>query len=64
MAYYPQLTPSQVREILLQSVVTHAGQQVLQPGSEDLYVDFGTLSRTGGIVNAYEALKLAEKMTQ
>jgi hypothetical protein len=35
---------------------------VQQPGSQKM-VDFATLSRTGGIVNLYEAVKLAQQMT-
>ena len=36
--------------------------QVRQPGSQKR-VDFATLARTGGIVNLYEAVKLARQMT-
>jgi hypothetical protein len=35
---------------------------VLKPGSKTEKVDFATLSKTGGIVNAYKALQLASKM--
>ena len=37
---------------------TPVHRQVLRPGSQHL-VDFATLSRTGGIVNFYEAVRLA-----
>jgi len=34
---------------------------VYKPGTHDL-VDFTTLSKTGGVVNAYKALEIASKM--
>ncbi len=59
MSYYPELTASDVKEILLQSATKINNTLVYKPGSKDV-VDFSSLSATGGIVNAYEALKLAE----
>ena len=60
-AYFPQLTAGQLKQIVMQSAVPYH-TQVRQPGSQKL-VDFATLSRTGGIVNLYEAVKLAQQMT-
>ncbi|MBJ6110041.1 S8 family serine peptidase [Hymenobacter sp. BT523] len=60
-AYFPQLTALQLKQIILQSAVPYH-TQVYKPGTKQL-VDFATLSRTGGIVNLYEAVKLADKMT-
>ncbi|MBD2724203.1 S8 family serine peptidase [Hymenobacter armeniacus] len=60
-AYFPQLTALQLKQIILQSAVPYH-TQVYRPGTKQL-VDFATLSRTGGIVNLYEAVKLADKMT-
>ncbi len=59
MSYYPELTASDVKEILLQSSTKITNTLVYKPGSKDV-VDFSSLSATGGIVNAFEALKLAE----
>ncbi len=65
-SYYPQLTAQQVKEILEKSAVKHKGKVPL-PGSateekpEGKSVSFKKLSRTGGVVNLYEAVKLAEK---
>jgi subtilisin family serine protease len=61
MAYYPELTASEVKDILLRSATDLSDMLVNRPGSET-EVPFSTLSVTGGIVNAYEALKLAEQM--
>ncbi len=60
MAYYPELSASQVKEILMETV-TKPDQIVFKPGTEDP-VPFSSLSVSGGIVNAYEALKRAEEI--
>ncbi|GAA4030168.1 S8 family peptidase [Hymenobacter glaciei] len=60
-AYFPQLTAAQLKQIIMQSAVPYH-TQVQQPGSKKM-VDFATLSRTGGIVNLYEAVKLAQQLT-
>lgn len=63
-SYYPDLTAVQLKDILLKSAVKYKGTKVPVPGSKDKEIDFAELSQTGGIVNAYEALLLAEKMTK
>ena len=66
MAYYPNLTAADVKKVIMQSVtMTYANQSVLRPndGNYGAKVPFSTLSATGGIVNAYNALKLAETMS-
>ena len=60
-AYFPQLTAVQLKQIIMQSAVAYH-TQVLKPGTKTM-VDFATLSRTGGIVNLYAAVKMAEQMT-
>ena len=64
MAYYPQLTAADVKQVILQSTTSHADQMVMLPGSGPAgqKVPFGTLSRTGGIVNAFAALRMAEQL--
>ncbi len=59
-SYYPELTAEQVKECLEKSVVKQ-NYKVKKPGSEDK-VPFSTLSRTGGVVNVFEAVKLAGQM--
>jgi cell wall-associated protease len=59
-SYYPDLTAEQVKECLEKSVVKQ-NYSVKKPGSEDK-VPFSSLSRTGGVVNVYEAVKLAGQM--
>ncbi|MEO9886598.1 MAG: S8 family peptidase [Balneola sp.] len=61
MSYYPTLTASEVKMILLQSV-SPIERIVYRPGS-DVAVPFSSLSSTGGILNVYKALMLAEMKT-
>lgn len=63
-AYYPHLTAAQLKDVLLRSAVRYTDETVVQPGTEDQEVPFNTLSVTGGVVNAYEALRLAASMGQ
>ena len=60
-SYFPQLTAAQPKQIILQSAVPYH-TKVLKPSTKKS-VDFATLSRTGGIVNLYEAVKLAQQLT-
>jgi subtilisin family serine protease len=55
-SYYPKLTAIQVKEIILNSVAK-VNHTVTVPGKGN--VQFSELCRSGGIVNAYNALKLA-----
>ncbi|MEX2235502.1 MAG: S8 family peptidase [Cyclobacteriaceae bacterium] len=61
MSYFPDLSAEQVREILRQSTRKFDGLKVNKPGSKDS-VPFNQLSSSGGMVNAYEAVKLAMTM--
>lgn len=58
MSYFPDLTAQQVRDIIRQSTRKFDGLKVTVPGGQE-EVPFNTLSETGGLVNAYEAVKLA-----
>jgi subtilisin family serine protease len=62
MGYYPNLNVADVRRIIVSSVSNHGEQMVTKPGSDDK-VPFGSLSISGGIVNAYRAIKMAEQMS-
>lgn len=62
-SYYPNLTAVQLKEVLLKSSIKYTGKEVNKPGSKS-NIKFEELSQTGGIVNAYEALKLAEEMSK
>jgi subtilisin family serine protease len=64
LAYYPDLTAAQVKRILLESTTREPDLRVAVPGSATDRVRFGDLSATGGIVNAYEALRLAAQSSR
>ncbi|HEX7242924.1 MAG TPA: S8 family peptidase, partial [Longimicrobiaceae bacterium] len=61
LAYYPELSAGDVRQVILESATRYTSQSTVRPGSEDQAVPFGGLSATGAVVNAYEALRLAEQ---
>ena len=64
MSYYPNLSAADVKRIILDSATRYADQRVVRPGAQNgEQVPFGSLSITGGVVNAYSALKLAEQMS-
>jgi subtilisin family serine protease len=60
-SYYPQLSASQVKHVIMNSG-TKINMEVLVPGKEGEKVNFSELSVTGSVVNAYNALLLADKM--
>ncbi len=62
LSYYPDLTPLDARQIIIDSVVPYRGTTTQRPGGGDP-VDFGTLSISGGVVNALRAVELAETRT-
>jgi len=60
-SYYPQLSASQVKHIIMNSGVT-VNLNVLVPGQKGEKAQFSSLSKAGSIANAYNALLLADKM--
>ena len=60
MSYFPGLSPEEVRDILVSSVRRFEGLEVQKPGSGDA-TSMTSLCRTGGVVSALEAVKLAMK---
>lgn len=61
LSYFPNLTAGQVKDILLQSSFK-PDILVNRPGSK-IQVPFSSLSVSGGIVNAYNAVKMAIAIT-
>ncbi|MFC5412063.1 S8 family peptidase [Larkinella bovis] len=57
-SYFPKLTYSDLKRIIEKSAIVQ-NRRVLRPESNEL-VEFTDLSKTGAIVNLYEAIKLAE----
>lgn len=58
-SYYPKLTAVQVKDIIMKSVVKVTHNVNTMKGEQTVSVPFSDLCITGGIVNAYNALKLA-----
>lgn len=62
-SYYPSLTMFQIKDIIFKSVNDVSERTTPIPGGNS-EVQFGSLCETGGIVNVYNAVLLAEEMTK
>ncbi|MGR3810593.1 S8 family peptidase [Jiulongibacter sp. NS-SX5] len=62
-SYFPSLTAAEIKKILLTSSVKLSEADVILPGTQET-VKFGSLSTTGGLVNAYNAIKMALDLTE
>ena len=61
--YYPKLTVQQIKSIILDSGVT-IDKMVIKPGTKDEKVPFSDLCKTGKVLNTYNAMQLAKKVSQ
>ena len=64
-SYYPELSASQVKHIIMNSgtkIDMEVSKPIKSKGDEPTKISFSKLSVSGSVVNAYNALKLAEKM--
>lgn len=61
-AYYPSLTAVEVKQIIMESGTSL--KNMISVGEDKHKVNFSEISKSGKIVNAYNALLLAEKMTK
>ena len=61
-SYYPNLTASQVKHVIMDSGIKF-NKPVLKPGDQSGTVNFSDLSVSGRILNAYNALILADQLT-
>jgi len=59
LSYYPDLSAEQVKDIIERSAKKTSTVSFTKPGTEDEKISLDQLSITGGIVNAFDALKLA-----
>ena len=68
-AYYPELSGSQIRNLLIDNVTSRKGVEVEKgirvniQQSQDLFI-FDDLCIAGGILNAYQAVVAADKLTK
>jgi subtilisin family serine protease len=60
MEYYPKLSPAQIKYVIEKS----AQKPVIKAKNPETKeeIDFSDLSRSGGLINAYEAIKLASTL--
>ena len=67
--YYPNLTGAQIRNILLENVTSRKGVEVEKgiivdgKQAQDLFL-FEDLCLSGGILNAYQAIMAADKLSK
>jgi subtilisin family serine protease len=62
-SYYPKLTARQVKYIIMNSGIEF-NKQVVKPGTQSELVNFDDLSVNGRILNAYNALLMADNMSK
>ncbi len=62
LEYFPGLSPADVKYCIEKSVSVPAAK-AKKPGTENEMVSFSNLSESGGIINAYGAVKLASIMS-
>ncbi len=60
LSYYPQMSAVQLKKVLMKSAV-RPEIAVKKPGTKDVMVKYKDLCIAAGIINAYEAAKLAER---
>jgi subtilisin family serine protease len=66
-SYYPELSAVQLKDVLIKSVTSYAKLKVNKPDTKSdvkQQVAFSSLCKSGGEINAYNALKLAAKVAK
>jgi subtilisin family serine protease len=61
LSYFPSLTAADVKDIIIQSSTRFPDQNVVRPGEGDARVPFASLSVSGGVVNVYNAVRMAQQ---
>ncbi|HNP07798.1 MAG TPA: S8 family peptidase [Cyclobacteriaceae bacterium] len=61
MSYFPEFTALEVKEIIRQSTRKFDNLKINMPGSKG-EIEFSQMSSTGGLINLYEAVKLAQEL--
>ncbi|PAM95754.1 hypothetical protein B4N84_06575 [Flavobacterium sp. IR1] len=62
-SYYPNLTAAEVKQIIMNSGTAY-DLEVIVPGTKDKKVPFSELSKSGKVLNVYNAMQLAEKVSK
>lgn len=61
MSYFPELSAEEVKDVIRKSTRKFDGLEVQKPGGKGK-AELTDLSNTGGLVNAYEAVKMAKEL--
>ena len=64
MAYFPQLSAQDVKAILMESATPLGKQKVIIPGEAKKKTRVKKLSVSGGVLNVYAAVAIAQTRTQ
>ncbi len=62
-SYYPNFSAVEVKQIIMESGSSY-NIEVILPGTKDKKVPFSELSKSGKVLNVYNAMKLAEKRSK
>ncbi|WP_281322200.1 S8 family serine peptidase [Flavobacterium aestivum] len=62
-SYYPKLTATEVKQIIMDSGTPY-DLEVIVPGTKDKKVPFSELSKSGKVLNVYNAMLMAEKVSK
>jgi len=62
-SYYPNLTAAQIKQIIMDSGTAY-DIEVILPGTKDKKVPFSELSKSGKVLNVYNAMQLAKKISK
>ncbi|RZJ52476.1 MAG: peptidase S8 [Flavobacterium sp.] len=62
-SYYPKLTAIEIKQIITDSGTTY-NLEVILPGTKEKQIAFSELSKSGKVLNVYNAMKLAEKLSK
>ena len=60
LSYFPELSAKQIKEIIEVSSQKITDEKILKPRTENEMVNFNELSKSGGIINAFNAIKIAQ----
>ena len=63
-SYFPELSMFEIKDIIFASVQDLKETEVVRPGRRSMLVPLGDLCVTGGVVNVYNAILMAEEQSK
>ncbi len=63
MSYFPKMKAKHIKKVIMESSMKYPNQQINRPGADpgEPLIEFSELSVSGGIINLFEAVKMADK---